>query len=84
MPDSGDIAKQQLRDQAATATEQAQESVRRSAELAGQIAETELDVARVQDAIAENEATAIGEQAREEAAHARRFAAQEQQQAEDH
>jgi hypothetical protein len=41
-----------------------------------------LDVARVQDSIA-SEATVIGDEAREQAAHARRFAAQEQQQADD-
>jgi hypothetical protein len=64
MSEIGDIDKQQLHDQAVAATEQAQELVRRSAELAGQIAEIELDVARVQDSIAENEGTAIGDQAR--------------------
>ena len=51
-------------------------------ELAGQIADTESEVARVHDEIAENDAAPMTDQASEHADTARRFGAQERQVAE--
>jgi hypothetical protein len=80
MSGTRDIDGQELNDQAAAAVQRAKDLKRRSAQLAGQIADTESEVARVHDLIAENDTTSIGEQAREVAAEARRFAAHERQQ----
>jgi len=81
MSETRDIDAQHLHDQAAAATQRSEELSQRSNELADQIADTELDVARVHDTIAENDATSLRDQAREVAAGARRFADQERCQA---
>jgi phage shock protein A len=68
-----------VRTQVGAATARAEALIRRSGELAGQIADTESEVAQVQDEIAENDASPITDQASEQADAARRFGAQERQ-----
>jgi hypothetical protein len=60
MSGTRDVDEQQLREQAAAAMKQAEALSQRSAELAGQIADTETEVARVHDLIAENDTTSLG------------------------
>ena len=80
MSGTRDIDGQELHNQAAAAVQRARDLKQRSVWLAGQIADTESEIARVHDLIAENDTTSIGEQARDVAAGARRFAAQERRQ----